>query len=174
MRRSLAWRRTSWVRTTSPGWSRRDSSGLVSRVARIRHRPRYIHTYLQPIVRKLVPEADFPVLTYRDDDGLPVEPEWYAPVLPMLLVNGARGIGTGYSTSVPPYNPDGSQADARRLAPDGRRGRTRRVHSSPSTPRASRAPCLTRTARSSASTRKEKDDFVVTELPPGTWTAGLP
>ena len=66
--------------------------------------PRYIHTYLQPRIRKLVPSDDFPVLTYRDDDGLPVEPEWYAPVLPMLLINGARGIGTGYSTYVPPCN----------------------------------------------------------------------
>jgi DNA topoisomerase II len=67
--------------------------------------PRYIHTFLQPIVKKLVPAADFPVLSYRDDDGTPVEPEWYAPVLPMLLVNGARGIGTGYSTYIPPCNP---------------------------------------------------------------------
>ena len=50
--------------------------------------PRYIHTYLQPNIRKIVPDADFPVLMYRDDDGLPVKPEWYAPVLPMLLVNG--------------------------------------------------------------------------------------
>jgi DNA topoisomerase II len=67
--------------------------------------PRYIHTYLQPIVKKLVPAADFPVLSYRDDDGTPVEPEWYAPVLPMLLINGARGIGTGYSTYIPPCDP---------------------------------------------------------------------
>ena len=68
--------------------------------------PRYIHTYLQPYVANLVPSDDFDCLTYRDDDGTPVEPEWYAPVLPMLLVNGARGIGTGYSTFVPSFNPD--------------------------------------------------------------------
>jgi DNA topoisomerase-2 len=67
--------------------------------------PRYIHTYLQPYVKNLVPDDDFAVLTYRDDDGLPVEPEWYAPILPMLLVNGSRGIGTGYSTFIPPFNP---------------------------------------------------------------------
>ena len=34
-----------------------------------------------------------------------VEPAWYAPVLPLVLVNGADGIGTGWSTSVPNYNP---------------------------------------------------------------------
>lgn len=67
--------------------------------------PRYIHTHLQPYVQTLVPEDDFECLTYRDDDGLQVEPEWYAPVIPMLLVNGARGIGTGYSTYIPPVNP---------------------------------------------------------------------
>ena len=67
--------------------------------------PRYIHTFLNPEISKLVPSEDFPVLTYRDDDGLPVEPHWYAPVLPMILVNGARGIGTGFSTVIPQYDP---------------------------------------------------------------------
>ena len=37
--------------------------------------------------------------------GLPVEPETYFPVIPLLLVNGALGIGTGFSTNVLPYNP---------------------------------------------------------------------
>jgi DNA topoisomerase-2 len=68
--------------------------------------PRYIHTYLQPYISSLVPADDLDCLKYRDDDGLPVEPEWYAPVLPMLLVNGARGIGTGYSTYIPQCNPN--------------------------------------------------------------------
>ena len=67
--------------------------------------PRYIHTYLQPHVSSLVPSDDFDCLVYRDDDGTLVEPEWYAPIIPMLLVNGARGIGTGYSTFIPSFNP---------------------------------------------------------------------
>jgi len=67
--------------------------------------PRYIHTYLQPHVHTLVPSDDFECLTYRDDDGILVEPEWYAPILPMLLINGCRGIGTGYSTFIPQFNP---------------------------------------------------------------------
>ena len=68
--------------------------------------PRYIHTYLQQYISSLVPGDDLECLKYRDDDGLPVEPEWYAPILPMLLVNGARGIGTGYSTYIPQCNPN--------------------------------------------------------------------
>jgi DNA topoisomerase II len=66
--------------------------------------PRYIHTYLQPYIQHLVPADDLDCLTYRDDDGLPVEPEWYGPILPMLLINGCRGIGTGYSTYVPQFS----------------------------------------------------------------------
>jgi DNA topoisomerase II len=33
-----------------------------------------------------------------------VEPKYYIPVIPTLLINGTKGIGTGWSTSVPPYN----------------------------------------------------------------------
>ena len=66
---------------------------------------RYIHTELMPIVRALVKKEDDAILNYLDDDGLPVEPESYFPVVPLLLVNGALGIGTGFSTNVLPYNP---------------------------------------------------------------------
>jgi len=68
--------------------------------------PRYIHTFLQSHVKQLVPKDDFDCLVYRDDDGILVEPEWYAPILPMILVNGSRGIGTGYSTFIPSFNPN--------------------------------------------------------------------
>ena len=67
--------------------------------------PRYIHTCLSEITSKIFKKEDHPVLTYLDDDGLPVEPEWYAPVIPMILVNGSEGIATGYSTKIPSYNP---------------------------------------------------------------------
>ena len=29
----------------------------------------------------------------------------YTPILPLVLINGAEGIGTGWSTSIPNYNP---------------------------------------------------------------------
>jgi DNA topoisomerase-2 len=45
------------------------------------------------------------VLTYLDDDGYSIEPEHFIPIIPMVLVNGALGIGTGFSTNVPCYNP---------------------------------------------------------------------
>jgi DNA topoisomerase-2 len=66
---------------------------------------RYIFTKLMAITRTIFPEADDPVLHYLDDDGQRVEPEFYVPILPMVLVNGSRGIGTGFSTDVVSYNP---------------------------------------------------------------------
>jgi DNA topoisomerase-2 len=67
--------------------------------------PRYIFTYLSPIARLLFPEADDVLLTHREDDGQQIEPEFYCPVIPLLLVNGSQGIGTGWSTFIPPHNP---------------------------------------------------------------------
>ena len=66
--------------------------------------PRYIFTRLNPVTRKIFDPADSAVLKYVVDDGQQVEPEFYAPVIPMVLVNGAEGIGTGFSCSVPPYD----------------------------------------------------------------------
>lgn len=66
---------------------------------------RYIFTALEPVQAALIHKADDPALSWLEDDGQKVEPEYYMPVLPMLLVNGTEGIGTGYSTFVAPYNP---------------------------------------------------------------------
>jgi DNA topoisomerase II len=57
--------------------------------------PRYIFTKLTDIARKVFPQGDDPLLSYLDEDGKKIEPEWFMPVIPMVLVNGADGIGTG-------------------------------------------------------------------------------
>lgn len=67
--------------------------------------PRYIFTCLNKITPKIFRQEDNPILEYLDDDGTPVEPVYYVPIIPMILVNGATGIGTGFSTDVPPHNP---------------------------------------------------------------------
>lgn len=67
--------------------------------------PRYIFTALNPVTLNIFRTEDVNLLNYLDDDGYSVEPEFYVPVIPMVLVNGALGIGTGYSTSIPSYNP---------------------------------------------------------------------
>ncbi|SPQ99888.1 unnamed protein product (mitochondrion) [Plasmodiophora brassicae] len=67
--------------------------------------PRYIYTGLSPVTRTLFPPEDDALLDYLDDDGMRIEPKFYVPIIAMVLVNGAEGIGTGWSTSVPQYNP---------------------------------------------------------------------
>ena len=67
--------------------------------------PRYIYTLLADITSKIFRPEDAPLLEHLDDDGYPVEPRVYYPVIPLVLVNGALGIGTGFSTSIPCYNP---------------------------------------------------------------------
>ena len=67
--------------------------------------PRYIHTYLEPIVDSMFKKEDSGILKHIDDDGEIVEPEFYQPVVPLLVINGALGIGTGFSTNIPPHNP---------------------------------------------------------------------
>eukprot|EP00913_Durusdinium_trenchii_P034684 g32446.t1 len=75
---------------------------------------RYIFTRLSRTARFLFPPDDDPVLEYQSEEGQRIEPKWYCPVLPMVLVNGAEGIGVGWSTSVPNYNPRDLIAHLRR------------------------------------------------------------
>uniref|UniRef100_A0A6C0I804 DNA topoisomerase (ATP-hydrolyzing) n=1 Tax=viral metagenome TaxID=1070528 RepID=A0A6C0I804_9ZZZZ len=67
--------------------------------------PRYIFTKLNNLVKVIFNETDNLLLDYLDDDGISIEPKYYIPVIPMVLVNGSEGIGTGYSTNIPCYNP---------------------------------------------------------------------
>jgi len=67
--------------------------------------PRYIHTCLSSYSTKIFDQLDNPILKYLDDDGMLVEPEFYVPVLPMILINGCQGIGTGWSSKIPCFNP---------------------------------------------------------------------
>lgn len=66
---------------------------------------RYIFTQLNKLTRLIFRSEDDAVLTYLDDDGQSVEPIYYVPIIPMALVNGTKGIGTGFSTDIMCYNP---------------------------------------------------------------------
>jgi DNA topoisomerase-2 len=66
---------------------------------------RYIFTQLNAITRLIYRAEDDAVLEYLDDDGQLVEPTFYAPVVPMVLINGTKGIGTGFSTDIMCHNP---------------------------------------------------------------------
>ena len=66
---------------------------------------RYIFTNLSPVTRHLFNEMDDNVLLFNEDEGQSIEPTHYLPIVPLCLINGADGIGTGWSTSIPMFNP---------------------------------------------------------------------
>lgn len=67
--------------------------------------PRYIWTKLEDLSPIIFNTSDSPVLKNQFEDSEPIEPEYYAPIIPMILVNGTQGIGTGFATKIPPYDP---------------------------------------------------------------------
>lgn len=67
--------------------------------------PRYIFTALSAIAKLIYREEDLPILVHMKDDGMPIEPEYYIPIIPMVLVNGGVGIATGFSTKIACHNP---------------------------------------------------------------------
>lgn len=68
--------------------------------------PRYIFTHLSKAFKDIFNENDFNIIEYLNDDGQEIEPKFYIPTLPMILINGACGIGTGFSSDIPCFNPD--------------------------------------------------------------------
>jgi DNA gyrase/topoisomerase IV subunit A len=76
---------------------------------------RYIYTRLTKATRCIFPEADDAVLEYLNEEGLSIEPKYYAPIIPLVAANGADGIGVGWSCFVPNYNPRELIANVRRM-----------------------------------------------------------
>lgn len=67
---------------------------------------RYIFTNLSPVTHKLFNKADENILNYLVEEHQQIEPEWYVPCLPNILINGAIGIGTGFSTTILQHSVD--------------------------------------------------------------------
>ena len=129
---------------------------------------RYIFTKLTKDARKLFDSRDDAVLNYLDDDGKPIEPEYFVPIIPTVLVNGTEGIGTGFSCYIPPFNPQDISANIERalsgedLVPmePWFRGFKGKVFKSDGN-------WITEGIWTSTSNNKT---IHVTELPPGRWT----
>lgn len=67
--------------------------------------PRYIFTEFTDSFRKIFKKEDDIILNHLDSDGQPIEPDFYLPILPNILINGSRGMGTGYATHILKHNP---------------------------------------------------------------------
>ncbi len=126
--------------------------------------PRYIFTELNPVVKLLLPEDDMKILTYLEDDGTPIEPEHYIPIIPLLLVNGSTGIATGYSTSIPSYDVADIIANLKRLLNDEK--------ATPMTPYFKGfTGSVDQDKTKGAYKRISPNKLEITELPIGIWTS---
>ena len=134
--------------------------------------PRYIFTYLEAITDKIFRKEDVGILNHLEDDGVQIEPDFYLPTMPLLLLNGCVGIGTGFSTDIPPYNP----ADILRVLRDRiecRLSSLRSVKLKPwwqgfrGTVEESAGHWIT---KGIAKFDDEKNTITITELPVGVWT----
>jgi DNA topoisomerase-2 len=132
--------------------------------------PRYIFTQLSAEADKLFHKDDDPLLTYLEDDGTPIEPVYFVPTLPLVLINGTTGIGTGYSTQVPCYNPIDIRANVTRLL-NGQEQvpMTPWYHGFKGTITEESPGTGKYTTRGTYNTLS-KDTVEITELPIGTWT----
>lgn len=77
--------------------------------------PRYIEAKISPIVEKIYPSVDYPLLTMKFEEGDEVEPAFFLPIIPMALVNGVEGIAVGWSSFIPSYDPIAVVENVRRL-----------------------------------------------------------
>ena len=67
--------------------------------------PRYTHVKINWWVPYVFRKEDRPIEKFIIDEGEERETESLFPILPMHVVNGVVGIGTGYSTNIPSHNP---------------------------------------------------------------------
>ena len=135
--------------------------------------PRYIHTQLEPIVDSMFKKDDASILKHIDDDGEIVEPEYYQPVVPLLAINGALGIGTGFSTNIPPHNPSDVLSllrDRLALKRETLAGLALQPWWYGFTGAVTRTTDTTWVTKGKATWDDAKYTITVTELPVGTWT----
>lgn len=130
--------------------------------------PRYIFTKINDIARTLFNADDLPILTYLDDDGFSIEPSFYVPIIPMVLVNGANGIGTGFSTQVPQHNPKDIASNILAMLDDNEPAEIKPWYQGfEGSIEATGENSFTTTGRWS---RPSSDTIEITELPVGKWT----
>lgn len=67
---------------------------------------RYIFTDIMPIFRKIFQKDDDLILVSEEEDGEQIEPKYYLPILPNVLINGSDGMATGHATYILQYNPE--------------------------------------------------------------------
>ena len=128
--------------------------------------PRYIFTEMSKDAKFVFRKEDMDVLKQQVEEGHPIEPETLAPILPIILVNGAQGIGTGWATNIPPHNPE----DLAKIIISNIELGTELVCPPPSWVGFKGKVDMYEGTTKGICVRKKARHFLITELPVGTWT----
>ncbi|NP_001037009.1 DNA topoisomerase 2 [Bombyx mori] len=129
--------------------------------------PRYIFTLMSPLTRLIFHPHDDPLLVHEFEDNQKIEPVYYLPIIPMVLVNGVEGIGTGWSTKIPNYNPRDIAENLRRLL-DGEKPKV--MHPWYKNFKGNVEGFGDKYVISGEAAILPGDKIEITELPVGTWT----
>ncbi|XP_052758891.1 DNA topoisomerase 2 isoform X2 [Galleria mellonella] len=129
--------------------------------------PRYIFTLMSQLTRLIFHPHDDPLLVHEFEDNQKIEPVHYIPIIPMVLVNGAEGIGTGWSTKIPNYNPRDIVENIRRML-DGEE--PKQMHPWYKNFRGTIEGFGDKYVISGEAAILPNDKIEITELPIGTWT----
>ena len=81
---------------------------------------RYIKTKLGKNFRALFKKEDDILFDHIISNNQQVEPKYFIPMLPLVLINGAEGMGTGHSTYILAHNPSDIKASILKLL-DGKK-----------------------------------------------------
>lgn len=84
----------------------KDRGNFGTRFAQEASAPRYIHTYGTPEFFNLFNKDDTPILKHQFFEGAQIEPMFFVPSLPILLINGSEGVSSGFAQKILPRNPD--------------------------------------------------------------------
>lgn len=60
--------------------------------------PRYIGTKLSPYFKLIY--KDFDLLEFKEEEGEKIEPYFFLPIIPTVLINGGSGIAVGFASNI--------------------------------------------------------------------------
>jgi DNA topoisomerase-2 len=130
---------------------------------------RYIFTRISPVAPVAFPPEDLPLAPQQEDEGQAIEPRYLLPAIPWILVNGASGIATGFSTTIPPHDPRAVLAAVRAAVAGTEPGAALEMHVAGFTG-AIRADPARYTTDATVHAHANGRSHVVVELPVGVWT----
>ena len=82
-----------------------NSGGFGCRISPRPSAGRYTRIHLADIAKKLFLEIDNEILEKQVFEGDEIEPKFFVPIFPVMFLNGASGMSTGFSNEILPRNP---------------------------------------------------------------------